>query len=188
VPKGKATPTTPQGQTPSTAPYIEYKTYSASEQILEFTKSWEQFRAYKYKASTSETKYTIGYGHVIQNHENFSEPMSASMGMTLFRQDCIKFEKKLNEEIVAYKLNMTQNQFDAIFDFLFNYGESSFSKHETFANFVRSNNYTAERAKNMFNTYIGPNAEKGNNARNNDRYEIFINGVYKKHGRYDKIS
>jgi GH24 family phage-related lysozyme (muramidase) len=92
-------------------------------------KSREQFRATAYRdGSTNGTpRYSIGYGHQIQPHEQslMSKTIKESEAVTLLQGDLMPLESQLNRVTVS---PFNQNQFDGMIDFGFNCGSGALSK------------------------------------------------------------
>ena len=90
-----------------------------SETGLNLIKSFEGCKLTAYKAVSTETYYTIGWGH-------YGSDVTAGMTITqeeadaLLVSDLAKYETKVNKYIDTYNFN--QNQFDALVSFAYNIG------------------------------------------------------------------
>ena len=94
-----------------------------SDNGLNLIKRYEGLKLNAYKPVSSETYYTIGYGH-------YGPDVKAGMTITedqataYLRQDVKKAENKVN----SYNYNYNQNQFDALVSFTYNCGVGNFTK------------------------------------------------------------
>jgi lysozyme len=68
---------------------------------------------------------TIGYGHMVLAGENFSGGVTEAEAIKLFEKDV---ERVVNGALDKIKINLTQNQIDAIGSFIFNVGPGAFEK------------------------------------------------------------
>lgn len=86
----------------------------ASEILIEKIKEFEGLRLNAYQDSAGV--WTIGYGHTraVEKGQKITEAEADS----LLRGDLVTAEKYVND----LKLNLTQGQFDALVDFVFNLG------------------------------------------------------------------
>lgn len=86
----------------------------ASEILIEKIKEFEGLRLNAYRDSAGV--WTIGYGHTrgVKKGQKITEAEADS----LLRGDLVTAEKYVND----LKLNLTQGQFDALVDFVFNLG------------------------------------------------------------------
>lgn len=90
---------------------------------VELIKKFEGLRLVAYKPVATEKYYTIGYGH-------YGADVKAGMQITeqqaeeYLKRDLVKFENSLN----ALKLNVNQNQFDALISFIYNVGFGNFQR------------------------------------------------------------
>lgn len=99
-----------------------------SEKGLSLLKTWEQgpnggFASTIYSCSAG--KRTIGYGHVIESHEDIKEPISEATAEELLKKDITWAEDAVNRYV---KVPLTQNQFNALVCFVFNIGVGNFEK------------------------------------------------------------
>lgn len=84
---------------------------------LDLIKQSEGFRASPYKDVAGIL--TIGYGHRIAPHESFPKPITEAEAETLLAHDVAIAEQSVTHLIHA---PLTQGQFDALVDFVFNLG------------------------------------------------------------------
>lgn len=96
-----------------------------SKNGIDLIKSFETCRLIAYKALKSEQYYTIGWGH---NGPDVKPNMVISQAQAdkYLQQDLEKFENYVNQ--YCAKLNMNQNQFDALISFTYNCGAGNLNK------------------------------------------------------------
>lgn len=68
---------------------------------------------------------TIGYGHLVLDGEDFSRGITEAEAIKLFERDV---ERVVNGSLDKIKIDLTQNQIDAIGSFIFNVGSGAFAK------------------------------------------------------------
>lgn len=89
-----------------------------SDNGLHFTAAWEQFRGRAYKATPNEKYYTIGYG-------SYGPQVTPDMNITE-GQALILLNKDMKTAVTAVRAvaheSLTQAQFDAVCDLVFNAG------------------------------------------------------------------
>ena len=96
------------------------------------TKKFEGLRLKAYPDSAGNM--TIGYGHKM-NKQSKVQTISFREANKLFVYDMQTVEK----QVTALKLNLNQNQFDAICDFVYNVGIGKFT-HSTLYKLIQNNN------------------------------------------------
>lgn len=94
-----------------------------SNEGLAFLRRWEGFRPTPYFCAGN--KRTIGYGHVLQNNEDYTT-ISLREAEALLRKDVAKVEAALEKALKEVEL--TQSQWDALVSFVFNVGIGNFRK------------------------------------------------------------
>jgi len=93
------------------------------------------FRPNVYDASgaSGAGDYTIGYGHRIASQPELSSyqdrTISQNEGESLFQQDLAVAESAVRRHIIQ---PLTQNQFDALADFLFQAGHGNFTRSDIY--------------------------------------------------------
>lgn len=93
-----------------------------------FIKQEEGYRLTSYPDAGG---YSIGYGHFITPNDRTNYGLPAEAGVTisaeladqLFADDILKVENVINENVTAV---ISQNQFDALADFIYNIGSTAF--------------------------------------------------------------
>lgn len=85
-----------------------------------YIKAQEQFRASPY---ADGGRQSIGWGHQIQPGDNIVPPITQAEGDSLFAGDLAAAEKTVSDGL---KIQVSQNQFDALVDLAYNIGRSQF--------------------------------------------------------------
>lgn len=85
---------------------------------LKFTAAWEQFRGTAYRATPAEKYLTIGYGHYGSDVKE-GQKITEGQALILLNRDMAAAVKAV--DAVAHP-SLTQAQFDAVVDLLFNAG------------------------------------------------------------------
>jgi lysozyme len=101
-----------------------------SQKGLTLIKKFEGFSDKEYICPAG--KPTIGYGHVILPSEHFSSSITKEEAEILLKKDLQPREKSLN---ILVKVNINQNQFDALISLIYNIGVENF-KQSTLLKFV----------------------------------------------------
>ncbi|RQS02597.1 lysozyme [Burkholderia sp. Bp9002] len=86
-------------------------------QGIELIKHFEGLRLARYLDAVG--KPTIGYGHLILPHEQFTRPLTQTEADALLRHDLRGAELNLRKLV---RVPITQQQFDALMSFVFNLG------------------------------------------------------------------
>lgn len=114
-----------------------YEKYEFSLRGKVLLKELEGFRSKRYKPDSSETNYTIGYGHLIQPTEEAEIPeiIDKNFAEDLLRDDLVRFENNLNEYLeelynFGCHVNLTQYQYDALIICSFQKGENIWNKRD----------------------------------------------------------
>ena len=89
-----------------------------SDNGLHFTAAWEQFRGTAYKATPAEKYYTIGFGHY-DRLVMAGDKITEGQALILLNHDMAAAVKAV--DAVAHP-SITQAQFDAVVDLVFNAG------------------------------------------------------------------
>lgn len=85
---------------------------------LKFTAAWEQFRGTAYRATSAEEYLTIGYGHYGSDVKE-GQKITEGQALILLNHDMAAAVKAV--DAVAHP-SLTQAQFDAVVDLVFNAG------------------------------------------------------------------
>ena len=94
-----------------------------SEAGLARIREHEAFMPRKYDDGAGNA--TIGYGHLVLDSEDFSGGITEAEAIKLFAKDV---ERVVNGALDRIKVDLTQNQIDAIGSFVFNVGSGAFAK------------------------------------------------------------
>lgn len=114
-----------------------------SENGLHFTAAFESFRAKAYKATTAEKYWTIGYGHYGAD-VSADQVMSEEQALRLLAQDMAKAVQAVDAAAAA---SLTQPQFDAVCDLVYNAGAGVIAASTGTGQALRRGDVAALRAK-----------------------------------------
>ena len=97
-------------------------------------------------------KPTIGVGHLLRPHENFSQGITTSQALDLLDIDIIAFEKDVTSHILK---PLTQDQFDALVIFCYNIGQHGFDSSTVVKDLLKGDFDDVPRAMRMWNKVGG---------------------------------
>lgn len=102
---------------------------------------------------------TIGVGHLIRRGPTVPEddPITHTEALELLAKDVAWAETVVNEQV---RVQLTQNQFDAIVDFVFNLGGPVFTKSSVLSA-LNNNDFGAATASLLKYIYAGGKIEEG---------------------------
>ncbi len=126
------------------------KEKTASNQVVELIKQFEGFRAQRYPCSAG--KPTIGYGHVITSKTETFEGINLWTG-TITKEQAerllLQDVKKIAEDPIKryVKIDLNQNQYDALSTLVFNIGGSNF-RGSTLLRYLNTGDY--QKASSQF--------------------------------------
>lgn len=109
----------------------------ASSKIMDYIKSKEGCRLTAYHLD-GETYWTIGYGHYGSDVKQ-GQTITQARADELFAQDLKAYENAVNEYNTKYKLNLSQNKFDALVSFTYNCGTGWIGTSWRIAQYTRNN-------------------------------------------------
>lgn len=114
-----------------------------SDNGLHFTAAWEKFSPVAYKATPAEKHYTIGYGHydpLVMAGDKISE----ADALKLLGHDMAKAVAAID---ACAHPSLTQGQFDAVCDLVFNAGAGVIAATTGTGQVLRNGDTAALRAK-----------------------------------------
>lgn len=114
-----------------------------SDNGLQFKKAWEKFRGTAYKATKNEKYWTIGWGHTGPDVYE-GQKITEGQGLLLLNRDMQWAVKAVDE--VAHP-SLTQAQFDAVVDLVFNAGTGVIAANTGTGKALRSGDIATLRAK-----------------------------------------
>lgn len=114
-----------------------------SDNGLQFKKAWEKFRGTAYKATKNEKYWTIGWGHTGPDVYE-GQKITEGRGLLLLNRDMQWAVKAVDE--VAHP-SLTQAQFDAVVDLVFNAGAGVIAATTGTGKALRSGDVATLRAK-----------------------------------------
>jgi len=139
-----------------------------SQKGLDLIKKFESFSDKEYICPAG--KVTIGYGHVILPNEHFSSSITKEEAEILLKKDLQPREKSLN---ILVKVNINQNQFDALMSLIYNIGVANF-KQSTLLKFI--NDRLFDKIPDQFRRwkYINKVVSKGLLARREEEIKLWL--------------
>lgn len=116
---------------------------SMSDNGLKFTAAWEDFRGTAYRATPSEKYLTIGYGSY-GPHVYEGQNITPGQGLLLLNRDMAKAVAAVD---AAAHHSLTQAQFDAVCDLVYNAGAGVIAVTTGTGKALRSGDTVTLRAK-----------------------------------------
>ncbi|HAE0051435.1 TPA_asm: hypothetical protein G2716_22825 [Salmonella enterica subsp. enterica serovar Enteritidis] len=116
---------------------------SMSDNGLKFTAAWEDFRGTAYRATPSEKYLTIGYGSY-GPHVYEGQKITKGQGLLLLNRDMAKAVAAVD---AAAHHSLTQAQFDAVCDLVYNAGAGVIAATTGTGKALRSGDTVTLRAK-----------------------------------------
>lgn len=114
-----------------------------SDNGLHFTAAWEQFRGTAYRATSAEKYLTIGYGHYGSDVKE-GQKITEGQALILLNRDMAAAVKAV--DAVAHP-SLTQAQFDAVVDLVFNAGAGVIAPNTGTGQALRAGDVKTLRAK-----------------------------------------
>ena len=114
-----------------------------SDNGLHFTAAWEQFRGTAYRATSAEKYLTIGYGHYGSDVKE-GQKITEGQALILLNRDMAAAVKAV--DAVAHP-SLTQAQFDAMCDLVFNAGPGVIAPNTGTGQALRAGDVKTLRAK-----------------------------------------
>ncbi|MCP1309854.1 lysozyme [Paenibacillus tyrfis] len=155
-----------------------------SEKLINFVIDYETFKSKPYRGQDNKN-LTIGYGHVIKNGEYFGEEITEEKAREILLNDLASRERYVRNWAIDNNVVFSQQQYDAIVDFVFNAGEKVLlTSYSVVAQLIKSGDYTNDQLKNEFldwahvTTKTGKIFSPGVYRRRLDEWQIFEKGEY----------
>lgn len=114
-----------------------------SDNGLQFKKAWERFAGTAYKATPNEKYWTIGWGHYGPDVKE-GQKITEGQGLILLNKDMQWAVKAV--DAVAHP-SLTEAQFDAVCDLVFNAGEAVIAANTGTGQALRAGDTATLRAK-----------------------------------------
>lgn len=114
-----------------------------SDNGLHFVAAWEQFRGTAYRATPAEKYLTIGYGHYGSDVKE-GQKITEGQALILLNRDMAAAVKAV--DAVAHP-SLTQAQFDAVVDLVFNAGAGVIASNTGTGQALRAGDVKTLRAK-----------------------------------------
>jgi lysozyme len=139
---------------------------AVSKKGVEFTKGFEGYRSTKY---WDVDGYSIGYGHKILPGENYKS-LSEEEARKILMSDLNKSERSLDSYV---KVNLNQDQRDALCNFIFNLGERNF-KRSTLLKKLNKSDYAGAAGEIKKWNKAGRKVLEGLKKRRQAEYDMFM--------------
>lgn len=114
-----------------------------SDNGLHFTAAWEQFRGTAYRATPTEKYLTIGYGHYGSDVKE-GQKITEGQALLLLNRDMAAAVKAVD---AVARPSLTQAQFDAVVDLVFNAGAGVIASNTGTGQALRAGDVKTLRAK-----------------------------------------
>lgn len=114
-----------------------------SDNGLHFTAAFEQFRGTAYRATSAEKYLTIGYGHYGSDVKE-GQKITEGQALILLNKDMAKASAAVD---MAACFSLTQAQFDAVVDLVFNAGPGVIAPNTGTGQALRAGDVKTLRAK-----------------------------------------
>lgn len=141
-----------------------------SSQGLALLKKSEGFRPSIYRDQAGVD--TIGYGHRVLEGESFPSNITEDQAEKILSLDILVAENSVRRLV---KVSLTQGQFDALVDFVFNLGFSRLSK-STLLRYLNGGEYTAAGLELLKWDRVGEQEEPGLKARREAEFALWKGG------------
>lgn len=141
-----------------------------SDKGIELIKTFEGFSAIPYNDVVGRP--TIGFGHLILPGEVFGS-IGSMEATALLRKDCSKAVSCVNNNV---KVQLNQNQFDALVSFTYNLGCGNFMA-STLLKYVNLGNFQAAAAEFHKWNHAGGKVVDGLTKRRNKEAQLFLKEV-----------
>ena len=153
-----------------------------SDKLIDFIATYESFYDKPYRVTTNDP-LTIGYGHVIQDGEDYSNGISEEDAKRLLLQQIAQeYAPRVNRWAGTNNVQLSQQQFDALVSFVYNLGDINDADTPTLARVVKSGNATPDEIKQAFGLYcVGADGPlPGLVLRRRDEADMFLYGDYRR--------
>ena len=180
--------------TPTPTPPITTQILNPSPMLEAFLKDYEQCLLESYDANPPNGDWTIGWGHKLSeysgNRNNPNITWTQARADSTFVSD---LDRMINATFVPFlvsnNISLSQNQFDAMASFTYNYGQNTWSptsSYDTIKNFILVGDYSEGATRIAFSMYMGSRQPAGLIARRNDEIEMFLYGDYSRDYDYTR--
>ena len=160
--------------------------YNISQNGISMLKSLEKFKDKAYKVYSNDPKYTIGYGHVIQDGSTSIEIngqrytiLDKTLANTLLMKDLNeRFVYKFNIFLRENNINLNQNQYDACILDCYQRGENTWSNQESSISIFIKNKQSFNNFADVSRAFHGSGSGDGRDTRREMEANLFVYGVY----------
>lgn len=148
-----------------------------SDKGTRYLSNYEELRLDKHRDAVG--KLTIGYGHRILAGESFPNEITSEEALRIYKDDVVKHMLPVQRYT---KINLTQNQFDALTSFAFNAGTEGY-RTSTLLKLLNQGDFNG--AAQEFPKWVWGDGEDGKKVkvdglvnRRRDDLNIFLYGIY----------
>jgi len=134
---------------PALAFETELANMTISDAGIKFIEEYEGFSAYIYSDSS---QYYIGYGTSC-NPGDYPNGITQEAAEELLRQELKGYEASVKNMLSSSSLVVTQNRYDALVSFTYNFGANWMNSKEELYNYIVSGNYTEMELVNAFGAW-----------------------------------
>ena len=158
---------------------------SISNNGIEMLKVLEDFRSEAYYASSGETNYIIGYGHVIQGGGSSIDfqgstyySITESMATSILMDDLANnFEPLLNEFLCENDILIDQQQYDALIIDCYQKGQYIWGNSYSISEYIIGGDYSSYEQ--CLAAFLGSTSNEGLINRRTKEADLFYYGLYR---------
>lgn len=135
-----------------------YVARTTSEVGVNFIEAFEGYSQYAY---WDYEHYTIGYGNTCGKDE-YPAGISEPFAHDLFKRSLPSYEAGLNSFLKSNNIYVTQNQYDALISFTFNFGAYVWNREPTIAKYLKNGieKYTDKQIADAFGLWVNAGGKK----------------------------
>lgn len=129
--------------------YVARKTSDLGVGFIEAFEGYYQFQYWDYQ------HYTIGYGTTCEKDE-YPGGISEAFAHQLLKKNLPSYEAGLNSFLKTNNIYVTQNQYDALISFTYNFGAYIWQREPTIAKYLKDGieNYTDQQIADAFGLWV----------------------------------
>jgi len=165
--------------------------FTPSQRVDAFIRNYEGFSLTSYDAVPGTGDWTIGWGHKLHNYSgqrnNPNITWTLEQAEQAFIDDMqLQAYTSFIPFLIENNITLTQQQFDAMLSWTFNFGEFIWDEREVgregeaMRNFLLAGDFSEQVTRAAFARYMGGNAEEGHILRRLDEIDMFLFGYYER--------